>query len=274
MFGGRPQEEEFAYRQHYLRADIQQVSIVIIVLLSYSAYLHIHNLLALSPGLHISARIAVRAVPMLVSLIFLVTRYRITDPHQLDRSATVIFSLYTGAIGVNNILIGGVTGMSVALSVLFVFGLAVATPLYAVFIIIPMLVLIISDLTVMTLTNGFAAIPFGETAPFFYMIALGLGIPLAAHQQRVRYQAFKAISEQSRLNEELSSALSKVKILGGMLPICANCKKIRDDQGYYQQIEHYITEHSEAEFTHGICPDCAKELYPDIPYPGIETEES
>ena len=65
-------------------------------------------------------------------------------------------------------------------------------------------------------------------------------------------------------NAALEEAMHSVKTLSGMLPICANCKKIRDDQGYYQQIEHYITEHSEAEFTHGICPDCAKELYPDI----------
>jgi len=48
-----------------------------------------------------------------------------------------------------------------------------------------------------------------------------------------------------------------------MLPICAACKKIRDDKGYWNQIESYIREHSEAEFSHGICPDCAKKLYPD-----------
>ena len=70
--------------------------------------------------------------------------------------------------------------------------------------------------------------------------------------------------ELKQMNRELHDALGKIKALSGMLPICANCKKIRDDKGYYQQIEHYITEHSEAEFTHGICPDCAKELYPDI----------
>ena len=65
-------------------------------------------------------------------------------------------------------------------------------------------------------------------------------------------------------NADLEKALGSIKALSGLLPICANCKKIRDDHGYYQQIEHYITEHSEAEFTHGICPDCAKELYPGI----------
>jgi adenylate cyclase len=57
-------------------------------------------------------------------------------------------------------------------------------------------------------------------------------------------------------NEELQKALEKVKLLSGLLPICAWCKKIRDDQGYWNAIEHFISQHSEAEFTHGICPDC------------------
>lgn len=70
--------------------------------------------------------------------------------------------------------------------------------------------------------------------------------------------------ELKQKNSDLYDALGKIKTLSGMLPICANCKRIRDDKGYYQQIEHYITEHSDAEFTHGICPDCVKELYPHI----------
>lgn len=67
--------------------------------------------------------------------------------------------------------------------------------------------------------------------------------------------------ELMKKTEELTSALAKVKLLSGFLPICASCKKIRDDQGYWQQIESYIHKHSEAEFSHGICPDCAERLY-------------
>lgn len=63
---------------------------------------------------------------------------------------------------------------------------------------------------------------------------------------------------------ELNRALSDVKKLSGMLPICASCKKIRDDRGYWNQIEEYIRDHSEAEFTHSICEECAARLYPDF----------
>ena len=68
--------------------------------------------------------------------------------------------------------------------------------------------------------------------------------------------------EREKLILELQAALVKVKTLSGLLPICASCKKIKDDQGYWKQIESYIREHSEAEFTHGVCPECAKKLYP------------
>lgn len=64
--------------------------------------------------------------------------------------------------------------------------------------------------------------------------------------------------------KELTEAMGNIKTLSGLLPICASCKKIRDDQGYWTQIESYIHKHSEAEFSHGICPDCSKKLYPDF----------
>ena len=61
--------------------------------------------------------------------------------------------------------------------------------------------------------------------------------------------------------EEIRQAQKEIKILSGLIPICANCKKIRDDQGYWNQIESYISEHSDAVFSHALCPDCIEELY-------------
>jgi len=74
----------------------------------------------------------------------------------------------------------------------------------------------------------------------------------------------RAEAERERLVIELRDALSKVKALRGLLPICASCKRIRDDRGYWNQIESYVREHSEAEFSHGICPECTQKLYPDL----------
>lgn len=70
--------------------------------------------------------------------------------------------------------------------------------------------------------------------------------------------------ERQRLTTELQMAMDHIKQLEGMLPICSACKKIRDDMGHWNSIETYISNHSEIVFSHGICPDCAKKLYPEI----------
>jgi PleD family two-component response regulator len=72
---------------------------------------------------------------------------------------------------------------------------------------------------------------------------------------------------------ELEKALAEIRTLQGVIPICASCKKIRDDHGSWTQLEIYIREHSGAEFSHGICPGCAKELYP-VQYARMYPEES
>ena len=70
--------------------------------------------------------------------------------------------------------------------------------------------------------------------------------------------------ELRRSNEELQKALKEVKVLRGLIPICASCKKVRNDGGFWQQLEEYLGEHSEAEFSHGLCQPCIKKLYPGV----------
>ncbi|MDI7259690.1 MAG: GAF domain-containing protein [Thermodesulfobacteriota bacterium] len=74
----------------------------------------------------------------------------------------------------------------------------------------------------------------------------------------------KVEGEQRKLILQLQDALARVKTLSGLIPICASCKKIRDDKGYWNQLETYIHDRSEAEFSHGICPECSRKLYPDF----------
>jgi PAS domain S-box-containing protein len=73
----------------------------------------------------------------------------------------------------------------------------------------------------------------------------------------------RAEEERERLIRELQEAMAEIKVLDGLLPICATCKKIRDDKGYWKQLEDYISDHSKATFTHGICADCARKIHPD-----------
>ncbi len=80
--------------------------------------------------------------------------------------------------------------------------------------------------------------------------------------------------ELQRKNRELKEAGENIKKLRGMLPICSYCKKIRDDKGYWDEVETFITEHSEASFSHGICPVCLKKNFPDIADEIIENKDT
>jgi hypothetical protein len=103
---------------------------------------------------------------------------------------------------------------------------------------------------------------------FVIVAVLALGVLLTSVVNFVKENTMvternRAQEERERLIVELQGALAEVKTLSGLLPICASCKKIRDDQGYWNQIEDYVSGHSKATFSHGICPDCAKKLYPE-----------
>ncbi|MDH5297427.1 MAG: response regulator [Desulfobulbaceae bacterium] len=121
--------------------------------------------------------------------------------------------------------------------------------------------------------------PFGYLLKPFEERELHTSIEMAFYKagvekelQGYREHLEKSLEEREKLIAQLQEALAKVKTLSGLLPICAACKKIRDDQGDWSQIETYIRDHSEAEFTHLVCPDCARRLYPDIKlYPDEET---
>lgn len=97
--------------------------------------------------------------------------------------------------------------------------------------------------------------PFGYITKPFEEIDLRVAIEIGLYKAKLE-------AERERLITELQEALAKVETLSGLLPICAWCKNIRNDKGYWQTVEQYISERSRAEFTHGICLDCAKKYFP------------
>lgn len=121
------------------------------------------------------------------------------------------------------------------------------------------------DVTIVVLTGltdehvGLQALQEGAQD---YQVKCQVNGPLIIRSMRYSAERKRLEQEKEKLIEELKAALAKVKTLSGMLPICAACKNIRDDEGYWHQIESYISEHSETEFSHGLCPDCMKRLFP------------
>jgi hypothetical protein len=96
-----------------------------------------------------------------------------------------------------------------------------------------------------------------------FQLIWGLGFVML-NSQRLTQELLETQRSLSGTVTSLEKALTEVKTLRGLLPICAACKKIRDDQGYWQQIEGYIQERSEAQFSHSLCPECLEKLYPSI----------
>jgi ligand-binding sensor domain-containing protein len=104
--------------------------------------------------------------------------------------------------------------------------------------------------------------PYYYQTKWFYgliilsVIGVGIGIN--------RWRVWDLIKKEKELKKRVDDALAQIKVLGGLIPICASCKKIRDDRGFWNQLETYIRDHSEASFTHGLCPECAEKLFEGI----------
>lgn len=102
-----------------------------------------------------------------------------------------------------------------------------------------------------------------DAEPYGYLAKPANSIDLHSTIEMALYKA-RAEAERAHLLEELQKALAQVKQLSGFLPICSGCKKIRNDGGYWQQVEDYIEKHSEAVFSHGLCQECEKRFYSEI----------
>ena len=103
--------------------------------------------------------------------------------------------------------------------------------------------------------------------PFERIEVVQMAHSLAAKWELERQAALRVEELETKVQErtrELRSSLDKVNTLRGMLPICSACKKIRDDKGYWNQVEVYVAKHSGVEFTHGLCPDCVRKLFPGM----------
>ena len=124
-----------------------------------------------------------------------------------------------------------------------------------------------------------AAAAFVTPIGYSYEIEVGLRFLVSYTLVALFSYGLEASRERlySQLLEEkvaLEDALAQIKTLRGLLPICGGCKKIRDDQGYWQQIEDFVGEHSQAEFSHGVCPSCTEKFYPGLVLERLESAES
>ncbi|MGO9482028.1 MAG: two-component regulator propeller domain-containing protein [Candidatus Kryptoniota bacterium] len=108
---------------------------------------------------------------------------------------------------------------------------------------------------------------FYQTYWFFVLIVVLVG---GAAFGAYRLRVWQLLKREKELSDRIQEALAHIKTLGGLIPICSNCKKIRGDKGYWEHLEKYIQTHSEARFSHGLCPECMQKLYPEFDKTGVE----
>ncbi|MBV1879537.1 MAG: hypothetical protein KUG79_17985 [Pseudomonadales bacterium] len=172
------------------------------------------------------------------------------NPQQLTMNANIIGAIFMSAVLAVKTTLPSSDWSILTVDLLIIMVLTVASPLNLLIKAACALVLITLDAWMMF------------TAPEFYTLtqAVSLSLALLGAASFAQFAAYQTESAHFLAFQRLNS----IKLLKGMLPICANCKDIRDENGQYQRMEQYITLHSEASFSHGICPKCMVKLYPEF----------
>ncbi len=245
----RPDEEERAFRDHFLDSDIRHLSFSIYVISAIIIALVLLDLtqLAEQPELLPGFIVKVTFFFMTLAVYFIVNRIHLASV--LDVSVIIYTSIFASGAILSYVLNDYSATRMTAIVAMCIFTAHVAFPVYASYLLPCIAILVLGESAILLTTERADLILERPLMLITFLFATALSMLASTLRQRTRYISFKAMEE--------------VQTLSGFLPICANCKQIRDDQGYYQAIESYIAERSRVVFSHGICPSCKDESYGD-----------
>lgn len=253
MLAYRPRAEEQNFRRCYLNADVKQILMLTLTVVAMMGVMTLADIPRMAEIAGLSLGIELRISLLLTGLVLFwaVRRWRSARTIDIGTAsyallAAICIVIFHNFADVSAARIGTV-------GTLFIFAANIAFPVYGLYLVPAVLVLLAGETVVLFNTPTVEMTQHRHLILIIFVFAEIMSLSASAHLQRTRYLAFHALSE--------------VKTLSGMIPICSNCNKIRDDSGYYQQLEEYISAHSNAEFSHGVCPDCINTLYPEFKNP-------
>ncbi len=255
---------EHQYRQEYLASDKKKIYTVLILIAVFCLAFIFSDLRVQEAQKWLNQLLLGRiAAASLVPVCWLIC-HRSRNENLIDFTVLVTVILFNLFISIVNCTrpVDYYTYLFVDLLVIFVSFLYV--PNRFLYQVLPVTLFMVTEIIVFfnfrTMPDAVSLFAMGVS----FLVAVVIGL-LAAHSRHIsNRKMFLSWRAEKDLREKYEEALGKIKTLSGLLPICASCKKIRDDKGYWNHIEQYIREHSEAEFTHGLCPDCIKKLYPQL----------
>lgn len=250
LFAHRQQIAEQKFRLHYLDADINQVltlTIMVLLMMGMMTLADIPQFADVS-GLSFGALLRVLLLFSGTVLFLVIRRWHYAAAVDYGVAG---FAFLAAVCIIAFHMVADVSAARIGtVGTLFIFTANIAYPVYSLYILPAVLVLLIGDSIVLFDATRADFVQHRPIIIVIFIFAEIMSVFASAHLQRTRFMAFRAFSE--------------IKTLSGMIPICSSCNKIRDDSGYYQKLEKYISEHSDAQFSHGLCPDCVDKLYPEI----------
>ncbi|MGA2053311.1 MAG: hypothetical protein ABSH19_08370 [Opitutales bacterium] len=222
------------------------------------------DVVVLGVSLHSFAILAVRAVIISVSGILLFWMWKPRMPGEVDRVLVAWEIMASIAIVYQACARPASYTSHAVLNVLYVILMYAIVPLPPRLLFIAPLLVTVGVLFLGNWINPWPDIPTLVVTCAALVIANLVGIEMSRELNRWKRRQFLALTRETEARRTLEHAVAEIKTLRGILPICSHCKRIWNDAGFWQQMEVYVRDHTNVEFSHGLCPTCARQHYPEI----------
>jgi len=255
-------EIEHHYRQEFLAADKKKIFTVLSIVVFFGLAFFISDLQVARAreigGILLLARLAMVAF---VAVSFLICR-RSQDEKLIDRMVLITVILSNALISLINCTRPPDYYTYLLIDLVAIFVVYLYIPNRFLYQLFPVILFNLSEMLIFLYLKGNPGPVSLLAIAVAFLVANVTGL-LASHSRHLsNRQLFSSWVAEKKLRQKYEEALGQIKTLSGLLPICSSCKRIRDEQGNWTFLEIYISEHSQAEFTHGLCPDCLHKLYP------------
>lgn len=258
------EREERAFRAYHFDSAARQ-TIVTVGLTSVLVWMSARNDILLGGGPDVVARnLAARGLHTLVSLVLVGVALRSRSSEVLQRT-TMVWVLVT--VLAKSLVIASrppTYFTHVTTDVIFLLIPAIALPISFRRQMFSMLALASSDALIHVFFKTGIEGPLLVSLVSSYFFSLSLGAAAAYRIQTMLHREYRMLRAETELRESLAEAVTEVRTLRGILPICSGCHDIRDERGEWHEVERYVHEHTHVNFSHGLCPKCVRKLYPDI----------
>jgi hypothetical protein len=248
------------YRTNFLSSDCRQYSIgIALSLIPFAMFLYSDRLFFGSSCIFVFL-LSLRSLFILLSILAIVVIKKMRNPFTVDLLLFSWIVLYFSAITIIYSTRPAEFIRNPFLDILMILVPYLVFNIRFAFQITPPLLFSAASIVFLSTTPGVTLISFNAIV-MTYVFSNVMGIFAAWRLHAYRRVQFSHFLEEKKLNRELKEAMSSIRTLRGLMPICSKCRKIRDEEGYWKKMEEYIEQHSEAQFSHSLCDKCAHELY-------------